>query len=140
MKKRNVILAGVICIFLIGCASGKKKTAEVAPVKSEQESQLLNYVIAKKAEGSLWSEVEAVSLYPDRRARRIGDIVNVRIVEDPTHVVGECLSKALAPQQILQRLDGTIGSQLGRSLADTEHRSDLAEAETPDVVQQYDQL
>jgi flagellar L-ring protein precursor FlgH len=34
-------------------------------------------------EGSLWSEVKGVELYPDRRARRVGDVVTVRIVEDP---------------------------------------------------------
>ncbi len=83
MKIRSYILSGVILVLLTGCATGSKKTTEVVEVKKEPESQLLHYAIAKRAEGSLWSEVEAVSLYPDRRARRVGDIVNVRIVEDP---------------------------------------------------------
>jgi len=34
-------------------------------------------------EGSLWSDARGITLYPDRRARRVGDVVTVRIVEDP---------------------------------------------------------
>jgi len=37
----------------------------------------------EREEGSLWSEVGSISLYPDRRGRYIGDIITVRIVEDP---------------------------------------------------------
>jgi len=34
-------------------------------------------------EGSLWSDARGITLYPDTTARRVGDVVTVRIVEDP---------------------------------------------------------
>jgi flagellar L-ring protein precursor FlgH len=37
----------------------------------------------KPVEGSLWTEAVEASLYTEFRARRVGDIVTVRIVEDP---------------------------------------------------------
>jgi flagellar L-ring protein precursor FlgH len=37
----------------------------------------------KPAEGSLWTESVEASLYTEFRARRVGDILTVRIVEDP---------------------------------------------------------
>jgi len=46
-------------------------------------SQLPVFRPPKTEEGSLWSDVRGISLYPDRRASRVGDIVTVRIVEDP---------------------------------------------------------
>jgi flagellar L-ring protein FlgH len=45
--------------------------------------QFPSYIPPIPAEGSLWSETSGISLFPDRRARKIGDIVIVRIVEDP---------------------------------------------------------
>ena len=84
METKKYYAIGLMLILLTGCAAAGPKTAERLPeVNRERESPLLTYAIEKRSEGSLWSEVEAVSLYPDRRARRIGDIVKVRIVEDP---------------------------------------------------------
>ena len=76
-----VILGVAIC--LAGCATTPPAPAPTAAIESERKSDGPSNTIAKRAEGSLWSEIEAVSLYPDRRAGRIGDIVKVRIVEDP---------------------------------------------------------
>jgi flagellar L-ring protein precursor FlgH len=45
--------------------------------------QFPSYKPDRPVEGSLWSEATGISLFPDRRARKIGDIVIVRIVEDP---------------------------------------------------------
>ena len=41
------------------------------------------YTTSVVAEGSLWSDARGVSLFTDLKARRVGDIVKVRIVEDP---------------------------------------------------------
>jgi flagellar L-ring protein precursor FlgH len=41
------------------------------------------YEPKKPDEGSLWSEASAASLYTDIKARNIGDVITVRIVEDP---------------------------------------------------------
>lgn len=84
MKTGTYHVMWLALLLLVGCAaSGPKTTARPPEVIREKESPLLAYAIEKRSEGSLWSEVEAVSLYPDRRARRVGDIVKVRIVEDP---------------------------------------------------------
>ena len=41
------------------------------------------YEPPKPEEGSLWSEMSEVSLFQDMKARKVGDTVTVRIVEDP---------------------------------------------------------
>jgi flagellar L-ring protein precursor FlgH len=52
-------------------------------MKRVQEPTFPEYRIPKVDEGSLWSEERGVSLFTDIRARRVGDTVTVRIVEDP---------------------------------------------------------
>lgn len=70
-------------VFLAGCAAFPLSTSHVPEVKRIKEPQFPDYRPPKRAEGSLWSEMSGISLFPDRRARKIGDIVIVRIVEDP---------------------------------------------------------
>jgi flagellar L-ring protein precursor FlgH len=53
------------------------QTAEI------QKPKFSVYEPPKPEEGSLWSEVSEVSLFQDMKARKVGDIVTVRIVEDP---------------------------------------------------------
>jgi flagellar L-ring protein precursor FlgH len=55
----------------------------MAEIKMIHEPQFSGYEPPKIEEGSLWSEIGGIDLYPDRRARKVGDIVTVRIVEDP---------------------------------------------------------
>jgi flagellar L-ring protein precursor FlgH len=55
----------------------------VPAIKRVQEPIFPIYEAPERAEGSLWSEAAEISLFPDRRARNIGDVVTVRIVEDP---------------------------------------------------------
>jgi flagellar L-ring protein FlgH len=81
MKK--IIFGLVLMMVLTGCASGKKNTPKTAPPKSIPEVTPAMYTTPIIAEGSLWSDIEGVSLYSDLRAKRIGDIVKVSIVEDP---------------------------------------------------------
>lgn len=80
---KRYLLVGITIVLLTGCGRVARKTPAVVQIKKVQESAILEETIAKRAEGSLWTEAGAVSLYQDRRARRVGDIVNIRIVEDP---------------------------------------------------------
>jgi flagellar L-ring protein FlgH len=75
-------LIGII-LLLSGCAAFSTDTRHVAEIKEIREPVFPEYVPSRPEEGSLWSEKEGMGLYADRRARRVGDIVNVRIVEDP---------------------------------------------------------
>ncbi len=81
LKKDIFIL--VMIAFLSGCAAFPLRTSDVPEIKRIHEPQFSDYRQPETAEGSLWSEVRGVSLFPDMRARKIGDIVIVRIVEDP---------------------------------------------------------
>jgi len=58
-------------------------TSPIAEIKGIHEPQFSGYEPPEIEEGSLWSEISGISLYPDRTARKVGDIVTVRIVEDP---------------------------------------------------------
>ncbi len=74
----------ITLIFLTGCATLPTHTSNnMAEIKMIHEPQFSGYEPPKIEEGSLWSEIGGIDLYPDRRARKVGDIVTVRIVEDP---------------------------------------------------------
>jgi flagellar L-ring protein precursor FlgH len=82
MKKQMFVLA--LGILLAGCATGKATTAQVADQETITESTTLAmYTAPAAADGSLWSDARGKLLYTDSKARRIGDILKVSIVEDP---------------------------------------------------------
>jgi flagellar L-ring protein precursor FlgH len=83
MVPKNYYLLCILLIFLAGCATGSGSTSDLAEITRIQEPRFPEYEPPNLKEGSLWSENRGITLYPDRRARRIGDIVTVRIVEDP---------------------------------------------------------
>jgi flagellar L-ring protein precursor FlgH len=83
MGLRRYLLLGILLFLLSGCAAWSTDTSHVAEIKKIQEPQFPDYVPPIMEDGSLWSERQGVRLYSDRRARKVGDIVNVRIVEDP---------------------------------------------------------
>ncbi|MCD6265815.1 MAG: flagellar basal body L-ring protein FlgH [Deltaproteobacteria bacterium] len=83
MDSRKYFLLCIILIFLSGCAAWPTNTSHVREIKRIQEPQFPEYKPPEIEEGSLWSETNGITLYPDRRARKVGDIVTVRIVEDP---------------------------------------------------------
>jgi flagellar L-ring protein precursor FlgH len=60
-----------------------RTTAKVNAVQKVSESRYPDVEPTPTAEGSLWSEASGLDLFPDRRAHKVGDIVTVRIVEDP---------------------------------------------------------
>ncbi|MBW2642771.1 MAG: flagellar basal body L-ring protein FlgH [Deltaproteobacteria bacterium] len=83
MAHRKYIILFMAFIFLTGCAGGLKSASDMAGNKMVHHPLFPSYQLPNPAEGSLWSEAAEISLFPDRRARKIGDIVTVRIVEDP---------------------------------------------------------
>jgi len=83
MTPKKYAFLFVMIFFLAGCAAFPLSTSDVPEMKRIHEPQFPVYKPPKIAEGSLWSEMRGISLFPDRRARKIGDIVMVRIVEDP---------------------------------------------------------
>lgn len=83
MAYRTVCFLCVLLLSPMGCAMWPTRTSHVQDIRNIQEPQFPEYVPPPIAEGSLWSETEGIALYRDRRARKVGDIVTVRIVEDP---------------------------------------------------------
>jgi len=83
MTHRKYIILFMALIFLTGCAGGLKSASDTNENKMVHHRQFPSYKPPMPAEGSLWSEASGISLFPDRRARKLGDIVIVRIVEDP---------------------------------------------------------
>ena len=70
-------------VVLSGCASRSKNTPELNELKKVEHLQVPEFASPRMEEGSLWSEAQGTALFQDRRAGKVGDIVTVRIVEDP---------------------------------------------------------
>jgi len=84
MISKTSFLLGITLILLTGCATGlTKKSSHLTESQRMENPQFPAYRPPVLEAGSLWSEISSISLFPDRRARRVGDIVTVRIVEDP---------------------------------------------------------
>jgi flagellar L-ring protein precursor FlgH len=83
--KRQLFTFLLLCFFLAGCATVRKSAPPAAPASQATApvGALAMYTTSVVAEGSLWSDARGVSLFTDSRARRVGDIVKVSIVEDP---------------------------------------------------------
>lgn len=80
---KNYMSAILILFAITGCSGASKSASNVNNIQKEEFVTPPMYTSPVIAEGSLWSDVEGVRLYSDRRAKRIGDIVKVSIVEDP---------------------------------------------------------
>ena len=78
-----IILSITVSVVMAGCGTTTKRKAMAKKNQSEPIVTPPLYTSPIVAEGSLWSDVEGIRLYTDRRAKRIGDIVKVSIVEDP---------------------------------------------------------
>jgi flagellar L-ring protein precursor FlgH len=83
MADRRYLLLCITFIFLTGCAGLSKKPTQIKETAQIQKPKFDVYEPPKPEEGSLWSEISGVSLFPDIKARRVGDPVIVRVVEDP---------------------------------------------------------
>ena len=83
MKERIVFWMVVGILVLSGCASRSKNMPDLNEPKKVEQPQVPEYPSPRMETGSLWSEAQGVALFQDRRASKVGDIVTVRIVEDP---------------------------------------------------------
>lgn len=77
-----VALMGLI-LSMTGCAAVPVTPSDVAEMKQIKAPVYPEFDMESRAEGSLWSSSTGVDLFADRKARQVGDIVVVRIVEDP---------------------------------------------------------
>ena len=80
-------MMGLVILFLTGCASEPINPTYRAEMKKVQEPTFPEYKPPKVEEGSLWSAERGMSLFTDIRAKRVGDTVTIRIVEDPEAAV-----------------------------------------------------
>ena len=80
--RRNLLLCMTL-IFLTGCAGLSKEPSHMVQTSKIQKPKFDVYEPPKPEEGSLWSEMSEVGLFQDMKARKVGDIVTVRIIEDP---------------------------------------------------------
>ena len=78
-----VLLALSTSMVMGACSTATKSSPLIKQIEKEPIVTPPLYTTPVIAAGSLWSDVEGVRLYTDRRAKRIGDIVKVSIVEDP---------------------------------------------------------
>jgi len=83
MNFKNYVIVSLGLVLISGCVAETRKAVRRNDAPVRAETVVISSPAPQAAEGSLWSEARSMSLYPDRRARRVGDIVNVRIVEDP---------------------------------------------------------
>ena len=83
MADRRYLFLCMALIFMTGCAGLSKKPIQMKETTQIQKPKFDVYEPPKPEEGSLWSEISGVSLFPDIKARRVGDPVIVRVVEDP---------------------------------------------------------
>ncbi len=86
MILNNIAALCIILGMFTGCSAGSQYVRQIA--KTEAATPIgyqatYDYKPPVISEGSLWSESEGSYLFPDSRARRVGDIVIVRISEDP---------------------------------------------------------
>ncbi len=83
MRKFGLWVLGILCgIVLLGCAATQPKKQEVPPVDSTRA--LLANARPKEGvpEGSLWrNQSSMASLFSDPKARDVGDVVTISIVE-----------------------------------------------------------
>ncbi len=86
MAAKKIVSLFIMLVLLTGCTAGFQKSGQA--VKGEENSASSGMASAAyqppyKSEGSLWSETDGVTFFSDSRARQVGDIVIIRIVEDP---------------------------------------------------------
>jgi flagellar L-ring protein FlgH len=82
MADKRVVLYLALLFLLAGCGTSRMAAT---PLPAETPRSYARPLIApvEPEQGSLWTENVEASLYAELRAKRVGDIVTVRIVEDP---------------------------------------------------------
>ncbi|MEJ2656881.1 MAG: flagellar basal body L-ring protein FlgH [Desulfobacterales bacterium] len=83
MALRRFFILCVAIILVTGCAGVPKNVSKMPETAQVRQPKFERYEPPKPAEGALWSEVSNDNLFSDIKARNIGDVITVRIVEDP---------------------------------------------------------
>jgi len=87
MADRRYLLLCMTFILISGCAGLSKDPSHMVQTAKIQKPKFDVYELPKPEEGSLWSEMSEAGLFQDMKARKVGDTVTVRIVEDPEAVL-----------------------------------------------------
>lgn len=82
MKKRQALLPLIVVLFSVGCVStGQQQGSQSGqPLPERFALPVVPHPLQEPSEGAIYSE-KTKNLYQDTRARNIGDIVLVKIVE-----------------------------------------------------------
>jgi len=81
MRLRIVLWIPLLHLALAGC--GVPQIQNPPQADARYANPVMERPPLKPEEGSLWTESMEAALYTEFRAKRVGDIVTVRIVEDP---------------------------------------------------------
>jgi flagellar L-ring protein precursor FlgH len=83
MTQRKCFILCMALILMTGCAGLQKNDSKMSGTAMVRQPKFEMYEPPKPDEGSLWTEISESNLFNDIKARKIGDVITVRIVEDP---------------------------------------------------------
>jgi flagellar L-ring protein precursor FlgH len=83
MTQRRCFILCMALILMTGCAGLQKNDSKMSQTAMVRQPKFEMYEPPKPDEGSLWTEISESNLFNDIKARKIGDVITVRIVEDP---------------------------------------------------------
>jgi len=83
MVQSRYFMLCMALILMAGCAGLPKNASKMTGTTMMRQPKFETYMPPKSDEGSLWSEASVSNLFNDIKARKIGDVITVRIVEDP---------------------------------------------------------
>lgn len=85
MELKKIVFIFITLLILFGGCSTTTEKRRFSPWEFENEIlSTPRYVEAKREDGSLWSEGHHQLLYADLKAKNVGDIVTINIVEKAT--------------------------------------------------------
>ncbi len=128
MKARKILLLMSICM-MTACTAAKEKPSPVMPVA--QPMAYTEPAPTYSNPGSLYNPVDQLDLYSDGRARKVGDIVFVNIVENNTasNEASTVTSKSSTQDTGISSLFGMtslpFAGQLGANMLSTSNESDF---------------
>jgi flagellar L-ring protein precursor FlgH len=83
MAQSRYFILSMMFILMTGCATVPKHPSKMTEAATARQPKFEKYEPPKPDEGSLWSAASEGNLFNDIKARRMGDVITVRIVEDP---------------------------------------------------------
>ena len=109
-KPITLLLMVLLSLGFVGCASNAKRTTSAKPMSTNtrQHPQKPVYRPVVADEGSLWSDNNGSLYFVDTRARRVGDVITIDIVENTSSSMN-ANTKASRSSSI----DGSIENMLG---------------------------